>query len=113
MQHERKMRATFLFSGKDGRGEEKIDAWGVVHPPYRAFGTGTGRTGGGADDATNERKADPYSFNVLNIPEECRAIYVPHDRLRWGRLPGTKEDVEAAIDRLVVEEYEEEEEYGE
>lgn len=74
IQHLRKCRSTFLFEGR----EQRIDADGVVHPPYRAFGAGSGRPAGGADDITLDRRPSPYSFNVLNIPEDCRRIYVPH-----------------------------------
>ena len=80
VQHERKVRSTFLFE----KHPEKVDGDGSVHPPYRLFGAGTGRTAGGADDATADRRPDPYSFNVLNIPEDQRDIYVPHAERSCG-----------------------------
>ena len=84
VQHERKRRSTFLFAGAKGRA--RIDFYSTVHPPMRAFGTGTGRPAGGSDGATEDRRPSPYSFNVLNIPEGARHIYVPHDRLTVDRV---------------------------
>ena len=95
--HLRKMRGTFLFDGKESRG--KITEHGTVHPPYRAFGTGTGRPAGGADDATGERRASPYSFNVLNYPEECRGIIVP-----FGTSNTTPSYVVAPAEQVTEEE---------
>lgn len=79
VQHERKTRSTFLHAGE--KGARRIDYYHTVHPPMRAFGTGTGRPAGGSDSATEDRRPSPYSFNALNIPERTRNIYIPHDRL--------------------------------
>lgn len=90
VQHERKNRSTFLFAGDAG---SRIDYYETVHPPMRAFGTGTGRPAGGSDGATEDRRPSPFSFNVLNIPEGVRHIYVPHARLVVSQVYRTR-DVE-------------------
>ena len=77
-QHLDKMVSTFY--------QPRVDEHGVAHPELRIFGAGTGRPAGGPDsDLFDKRKSD-YSYNVLNIPEEARSIYVPHDRLDIARL---------------------------
>jgi DNA polymerase I-like protein with 3'-5' exonuclease and polymerase domains len=53
------------------------DKNGVVHPPYRMHGTGTGRPAGGDDEQLHDKGSGGLKFNVLNIPDEARGIYVP------------------------------------
>jgi len=56
-----------------------VDRDGVAHPEYRIWGTGTGRPASGADsDVAGDKGKSLYSFNALNVPEDCRAIFVPH-----------------------------------
>ncbi len=70
----RKWRTTFL--------EVETDADGYAHPEYRAFGAGTGRPAGGADDVLSDDKDQSAAYNALNIPKELRAIYIP-DHPDW------------------------------
>jgi hypothetical protein len=71
VQHLAKMQRTFL--------NPPVDKAHVAHPPYRPFGTGTGRWAGGADEnLVSDHKSTGTKYNVLNIPRECRDIYVPH-----------------------------------
>jgi len=80
-QHAMKMTNTFLlWNVKTYAPSNAIDAQGVAHPEYRPFGTGTGRMAGGPDSDLGDRQVNPYAYNALNIPEETRAIYVPHSR---------------------------------
>lgn len=58
--------------------EPPVDDRDVAHPPMR-IATGTGRVAGGDDNTADDVKSgSKYSFNVLNIPDESRGIYVPH-----------------------------------
>lgn len=66
---------TFLFQSKAGR--KAIDKNNCVHPQYR-MRAGTGRPASGSDAYLEEKGSSENKFNVLNIPEEVRRIYVPH-----------------------------------
>jgi len=77
-QHLDKMVSTFY--------QPRVDEHGVAHPELRIFGTGTGRPAGGPDSDLFDKRKSSYSYNVLNIPEEARSIYVPHDRLDIASL---------------------------
>lgn len=70
-----KRKSTFLFMSKAGR--KAIDKSGCVHPQYR-MRAGTGRPASGSDPYLEEKGVSENKFNVLNIPEEVRLIYVPH-----------------------------------
>ncbi|MEE8489956.1 MAG: uracil-DNA glycosylase family protein [Acidimicrobiia bacterium] len=73
LQHLEKMESTFL--------RPPVDAAGVAHPPYRMWGTGTGRPAGGSDDNLADKSSSRYSFNALNVPrppERVRELFVPH-----------------------------------
>lgn len=67
--HLEKVNSTFL--------QPPVDVDGVSHPPYRQWGTGTGRPAGGFDEAVGDKGNGAGSFNALNIPEDCRVIFVP------------------------------------
>jgi DNA polymerase len=72
LQGAEKMYSTFL--------KPPMDRDGVVHPPYRMHGTGTGRPAGGDDDYLSEKGGNKYKFNALNIPREgVRRIYVAEE----------------------------------
>ena len=78
-QHLEKMVSTFLlWDDKRARASDAIDKQGFAHPEDRPFGTGTGRHAGGPDATLDDRRVNPYAYSVLNLPEETRAIYVPH-----------------------------------
>jgi len=57
-----------------------MDRNGIVYPPYRMHGAGTGRPAGGEDEFLGEKGVSQYRFNVLNIPKEVRQVYVPFAR---------------------------------
>ncbi len=67
--HLEKLNSTFLSPPRDYQG--------FTHPPYRQWGTGTGRPAGGFDEAVADKGSSMYAFNALNIPEECRHVFVP------------------------------------
>lgn len=69
IQHIAKTRSTFLFP--------PVDDDHIAHPPYRMV-LGTGRPASGDDPDTSDRKASPFAFNALNIPKDCRVIYIAH-----------------------------------
>lgn len=78
-QHARKMTNTFLLWDKERDAPSAaIDGQGFAHPEYRPFGAGSGRMAGGPDSDLGDKQVNQYSYNALNIPEETRAIYVPH-----------------------------------
>jgi len=66
VQHLEKAKSTFI--------DIPIDSNGYAHPPYKVHGTFTGRLAGGADK--DEKSDNRYAYNVLNIPEEWRCMYV-------------------------------------
>lgn len=72
-QHADKMISTFC--------QPPVDRYGLAHPEYRVFGTGTGRPAGGSDGDLSDKRASEYAFNALNIPEEVRHIFVPREVL--------------------------------
>lgn len=68
-QHARKLLSTFA--------NPPVDADGYAHPEHRAWGPGTGRAAGGADaKIASDRGVSPYSFNVFNIPDDMRVLFV-------------------------------------
>jgi len=67
--------STFLFQSKAGR--RAIDRNNCVHPQYR-MRAGTGRPASGSDPYLDEKGVSENRFNVLNIPEAVRKIYIPH-----------------------------------
>ena len=70
--HLDKLNSTFLAP--------PLDDQGFTHPPYRQWGTGTGRPAGGFDEAVGDKGSSQYAFNALNIPEECRHVFVPREQ---------------------------------
>ena len=64
---------------KETFGNPPMDGKGLVYPPYRMHGTGTGRPAGGDDEELHEKGVGVYKFNALNIPDEMRQIYVPYE----------------------------------
>lgn len=68
--------STFLFDSKAGK--KSLGKYAVVHPQYR-MRAGTGRPASGDDPYLEEKGVSSNKFNVLNIPEEVRVIYVPHE----------------------------------
>lgn len=69
--HLDKMNSTFLAP--------PLDEQDFTHPPYRQWGAGTGRPAGGFDEAVGDKGSSQYAFNALNIPEECRHVFVPRE----------------------------------
>jgi DNA polymerase len=69
VQHLEKENSTFL--------DPPMDEEGVVHPQYRMV-TGTGRPASGDDAFLAEKGVVGAKYNVLNIPEKARRIYVPY-----------------------------------
>ncbi len=96
-QHLGKERSTFILLYDKKRGKYRFGEDYVAHPPVRNFGTGTGRPAGGAD-RDEDKGASHMAYNILNIPEDCRDIYIPHVNVAPQLSVVNKDDYEEGDD---------------
>lgn len=96
-QHLGKERNTFilLYDKKSKRYRFGEDY--VAHPPVRNFGTGTGRPAGGAE-RSEDKGSSTLAYNILNIPKDCRDIYIPHIEVAPQLVIVNKDDYEEGDD---------------
>lgn len=94
-QHADKMISTFC--------QPPVDGYGLAHPEYRVFGTGTGRPAGGSDGDLSDKRASEYAFNALNIPKEVRSIFVPREVLTVPTFHVPNAEVDDEDDETVAE----------